>query len=257
MSEWHPMGDVDERSPSDFPPQRNKRPSSKLVARATATDIAMGEASTFLTHGRLCFGGLVILLAVRCIAWLSGSQPRRVVMFIHVVSMYADLTSTCFALPFVVLEHASWFLRHGLFGILMSVISAMIILDVGALVMVMYDLAPRPLENHVPSLFEIVQAAFGEWESIVVASVALQFTLNVCAFRTYREFRFAGVYPSHTKVSEEGEARSITVSPLEVVCESESVELLAEHELRIREAMGVDECMGSCEDDVKHPTNAE
>lgn len=250
------MGDIDEVSPSDSTSRMGEGPSLQLGARARATQIAMEEASTFLIHARFCFGGLVILLAVRCVAWLEGYQPRSSVVLIHALSICADLISTCIAVPFVVLEQCNWFLRQELFGVLMSVIFAMIILDLGALLMVVYTLSPQPLASHVPSLFDVVHASFGAWESIVVASVALQFTLCVCAFRTYREFRVAGAYPPHTKPPTEGEVRTVTVSPLEVVCETENVELLAEHELHIVESIGMNEYLMS-EGSVKLPLNAD
>lgn len=209
--------------------EEGSKPSVKS-ARMKAREMAMRESTEFIIQGRFCFAGLVMLLSIRCSAWFLGSGPDPSVLYVHTLCSYSDLLSTCFSVPYITIDKEGWLVRRGFLGMLMSVIVSMVFLDIGTLVLSLLTIMPRPSPRNM-AYFEVAQQKFGAWEGMAVASVALQFTLLVCAFRIYKEFRTAGAYPPSALPPSDGAVR-ITVSPLEIVCEPETVELLSAHTSR-------------------------
>jgi len=114
--------------------------------------------------------------------------------------------------------------QNGFLGPMLTLIFAMSLVDVSALTAYLVIATPRPLSPGAKSYVDVLEAIVGVWEFALVSSVALQVALCVSSWRVYRELRLTGLYPPGSDPA--GDIREVSV--MEVMCEAEDVELLAD-----------------------------
>lgn len=90
---------------------------------------------------------------------------------------------------------------------------------------------PRPLSQGAHSFLDVLEAAIGAWDFALLGSVGFQLSLCSSSWRLYKELRMAGLYPPNSDPSTIGQSRH--VSMLEVVCEAEDAQLLADCEINL------------------------
>jgi hypothetical protein len=121
---------------------------------------------------------------------------------------------------------------------MLTLVFAMSLVDISALAAYLVVAMPRPLAPGAKTYVDVLEACIGVWEFALVASVALQISLCASCWRVYKELRTTGLYPPGTDPAAVGVAKDISV--MEIMCEAEDVELLAD-------------CEMSCETGLKSP----
>jgi len=179
-----------------------------------------------IRHGRWCLLGLAVLQAIRIASWCLGNIPASSVTGMHLLTTTADLSCIFFTVPLMLTGVQGRCVQQGCLGPVLTLVFAMVIVDLSAFGSYLIVAAPRPLHAGAKSYVDTLEACIGAWEFALFASVALQLALSISVWRIYRELRLAGLYPPGS----EGNMREISV--LEVMCEAEDVELLAQCEGR-------------------------
>mmetsp|Transcript_116775 Transcript_116775/g.206709 ORF Transcript_116775/g.206709 Transcript_116775/m.206709 type:complete len:300 (-) Transcript_116775:48-947(-) len=181
-----------------------------------------------MCHGRCCVVGLMVLCLIRVCAWMMGNIPGGTAWFIHILSLGADMSTVTVTMPLLLgcgfggIQGQC--VELGCVGPMMTMVVAMNLVDLCALVGFFIFAAPlpRPADGH--SYIDVLEFIVSIWELVLVASCFLNCAVCVSCWRVYRELRAAGLYPPNAK----GEIARENVSPFEVLCEAEDVELLAE-----------------------------
>lgn len=189
---------------------------------------AAAQAFEFLVHGRVSLFGLVLLQVIRVFCYLQGKIPGATVIGMHFLTTISDFAVCLFAVPLFVYGTSGQCVQLGCLGPMLTLVFAMTLVDLSALVAYLVVAAPRPLSPDSKSFVDVLEACIGIWEFVLVASVALQVSLCLSTWRVYRGLRKVGLYPPDSDPTKVGESRE--VSALEVVCEAEDVELLSNWE---------------------------
>mmetsp|Transcript_22074 Transcript_22074/g.62703 ORF Transcript_22074/g.62703 Transcript_22074/m.62703 type:complete len:246 (-) Transcript_22074:129-866(-) len=175
-------------------------------------------------RGRCCLGGLLVLEMLRGTAWWQGIIPGYPVLGMHFLTTASDFACVLCALPFYLAGIAGTCVSNGCLGPMLTLVFAMALVDVSALCAFLVIATPRPLAPGARSVLDVLEAAIGAWEFMLVGSVAFQMALCHCSWRLYRDLRQAGLYPPGTDPGALDKIRP--VSCLEVVCDAEDVEYL-------------------------------
>lgn len=215
------------------PPASNAerdRVSPLLVAKIKKVQQVVSlEAYEPLVHGRICLGGLTFLELLRGFCWTQGSIPGYTVLGMHFLSTISDIACILFSLPLFSTGTRGQCVQLGCLGPMLTLVFAMSLVDVSALTAYLVVATPRPLSPDSHGFIDVLEACIGVWEFAIVASVALQVALCLSTWRIYRGLRAVGLYPPDSDPAEVGKIREVSV--LEVVCEAEDVELLANSEI--------------------------
>lgn len=202
-------------------------PSGTLQKRHALAQEKASLASVWpMCHGRCCVLGLLILCLIRLAAWTMGNIPGGTAWFIHILSLGADMATVTVTMPLLVCcglgGVSGQCVELGCVGPMMTMVVAMNLVDLCALIgfFVFAAPIPRPADGH--SYIDVLEFIVSIWELVLIASCFLNCAICVSCWRVYRELRAAGLYPPNAK----GEVAREKVSPFEVLCEAEDVELL-------------------------------
>ncbi|CAK0858717.1 unnamed protein product [Prorocentrum cordatum] len=189
---------------------------------------AAAQAFEFLVHGRVSLVGLALLQVIRAFCWLKGNIPGATVLGMHFLTTISDVAVCFFAVPLFFYGTSGQCVQLGCLGPMLTLVFAMTLVDLSALVAYLVVATPRPLSPDSHSFVDVLEACIGIWEFVLVASVALQVSLCLSTWRVYRGLRKVGLYPPDSDPTKVGASRDVSV--LEVVCEAEDVELLSNWE---------------------------
>lgn len=189
---------------------------------------AAAQAFEFLVHGRVSLVGLALLQVIRVLCWLQGNIPGATVLGMHFLTTVSDFAVCFFAAPLFFYGTSGQCVQLGCLGPMLTLVFAMTLVDLSALVAYLVVATPRPLSPDSKSFVDVLEACIGIWEFVLVASVALQVSLCLSTWRVYRGLRQVGLYPPDSDPTKVGDSRDVSV--LEVVCEAEDVELLSNWE---------------------------
>lgn len=219
-----------------MPRLAKSRPSDRAARRKAlegrlrvATEKATAEAALPLIHGRCCIMGLMVLELLRGAAWWQGTIPGYSVFGMHFLTTTSDIACIICAFPLFATGIAGQCVQLGCLGPMLTLVFAMSLVDVSALGAYLVVATPRPLSPGAKSAVDALEACVGVWEFALVASVALQMALCASSWRVYRELRMNGLYPPGSDPAGVGKMREISI--MEVMCEAEDVELLADCEV--------------------------
>lgn len=245
-----PDGDAEEGlgvegSIKSMPRLAKSRPSDRAARRKAlegrlrvAQEKAAAEAALPIVHGRCCLMGLTVLELIRTAAWWQGTIPGYSVFGMHFLTTTSDIACILCALPLFTTGTQGQCVQLGCLGPMLTLVFAMSLVDISALGAYLVVATPRPLSPGAKSYVDALEACVGVWEWALVASVALQMALCASSWRVYRELRMTGLYPPGSDPAGVGKIREISV--MEVMCEAEDVELLAD-------------CEVNCETGLKSP----
>jgi len=172
---------------------------------------------------------LLLLEVLRIGAWWQGSTPGPSVMGMHFLTTTSDISCILCATPLFASGTKGQCVALGCLGPMLTLVFAMSLVDISALGAYLVVATPRPLPPGAASFLDELEAMIGVWEFALIASVALQTALCASSWRIYRSLRMAGLYPPGSDPAGIGKAREVSV--LEVMCEAEDVELLADCEM--------------------------
>jgi len=192
--------------------------------------IAEAESGWPLTHGIYSLMGLSMLQLLRASAWYQGNVPGYAVYGMHCLTAVCDMASIIFTLPLFGLGIQGQCVQLGYLGPMMTLVFVMSLVDSGALCAFMWLATPRPVAAGSRSILDVAEATVGIWEWLLVGSVSLQISLMVSSWRIYRGLRHAGIYPPGSSSLVDGEVREVSV--LEVMCEAEDAEMIANCDCR-------------------------
>lgn len=178
-----------------------------------------------LLHGRITLLGLLVLELLRGLSWWQGNAPGYSVFGMHFLTTMSDLACLGCGVPLFLLGIQGLCVSSGCLGPMVTLVFAMALVDLSALGAYLVVATPRPLPPGARSFLDELEAVIGVWEFTLIASVMLQITLCVCSWRIYKTLRETGLYPPGD-LKNVGKYREVSV--LEVVCEAEDLELLAE-----------------------------
>jgi len=238
-----------EGSITSLPRLARSRPSDR-AARRKALEGRLRDAQARVTlevaqplaHGRCALVGLFCVELIRFAAWWQGIVPGWSVFGMHFLTTASDFSCLACAVPLFVVGVQGQCVTMGCLGPMLTLVFAMCLVDLSAFCAYMVVATPRPLSPGAQSMLDLCEAVIGVWEFALVASVALQISLCACSWRVYRELRTFGLYPPGSEPAGVGEKRN--VSMLEVMCEAEDVELLAECEMaNCAEQYGIFPCV--------------
>lgn len=206
------------------PPTQNEL-TPELQARILAVQTeAAAEAVLPLVHGRLCIFGIVLLEVVRAAAWWQSIIPGYTVLGMHVLTTVSDVACLFFSVPLFTTGTRGRCVQLGCLGPMLTLVFAMSLVDVSALVAYLVVAAPRPLSPGARTLVDVMEANIGVWEFALLASVSLQVSLCISTWRIYKALRVVGLYPPDSDPKEVGNLREVSI--MEVVCEAQDIELL-------------------------------
>lgn len=200
-----------------------------------ARERAATEAAVPLVHGRCCLAGLMILEMLRVGAWWQGTTPGSSVIGMHFLTTTSDVACILCAMPLFAAGTQGQCVIFGCLGPMLTLVFAMSLVDMSALGAYLVVATPRPLPPGAKSPVDALEACIGVWEFALIASVALQMALCTSSWRIYRELRMAGLYPPGTDPASVAKMRNVSL--LEVMCEAEDVELLADCEMNCDSSM--------------------
>lgn len=219
-----------------LPRLAKSRPSDRAARRKAlegrlrvAHEQAASESCLPLCHGRFCLLVLLLLEILRIGAWWQGSTPGPSVMGMHFLTTTSDISCILCATPLFATGTKGQCVALGCLGPMLTLVFAMSLVDISALGAYLVVATPRPLPPGAASFLDELEAMIGVWEFALIASVALQTALCASSWRIYRSLRMAGLYPPGSDPAGIGKAREVSV--LEVMCEAEDVELLADCEM--------------------------
>mmetsp|Transcript_46176 Transcript_46176/g.91534 ORF Transcript_46176/g.91534 Transcript_46176/m.91534 type:complete len:384 (+) Transcript_46176:68-1219(+) len=219
-----------------LPRLAKSRPSDRAARRKAlegrlrvAHEQAAAESCLPLCHGRFCLLVLLLLEILRIGAWWQGSTPGPSVMGMHFLTTTSDISCLLCATPLFATGTKGQCVALGCLGPMLTLVFAMSLVDISALGAYLVVATPRPLPPGAASFLDELEAMIGVWEFALIASVALQSALCASSWRIYRSLRMAGLYPPGSDPAGIGKAREVSV--LEVMCEAEDVELLADCEM--------------------------
>lgn len=225
-----------EGSIKSMPRLARSRPSDRAARRKAlegrlrvAQEKAAAESALPLVHGRCCLLGLTVLELIRAAAWWQGTIPGYSVFGMHFLTTTSDIACLLCAMPLFVTGTQGQCVQLGCLGPMLTLVFAMSLVDISALGAYLVVATPRPLAPGARSYVDALEACVGVWEFALVASVALQMALCASSWRVYRELRMTGLYPPGSDPAGVGKIREISV--MEVMCEAEDVELLADCEV--------------------------
>jgi len=232
-----------------MPRLARSRPSDRAARRKAlegrlraAHEKVAAEAALPLVHGRCCIMGLAVLGLIRVAAWWQGTIPGYSVFGMHFLTTTSDIACILCAFPLFATGTKGQCVQFGCLGPMLTLVFAMSLVDISALGAYLVVATPRPLSPGAKSYVDALEACVGVWEFALVASVALQMALCASCWRVYRELRMNGLYPPGVDPAGVGKLREISI--MEVMCEAEDVELLAD-------------CEVNCEDSLKNPLMVE
>mmetsp|Transcript_30679 Transcript_30679/g.60211 ORF Transcript_30679/g.60211 Transcript_30679/m.60211 type:complete len:354 (+) Transcript_30679:63-1124(+) len=221
------------------------RPSDRAARRKAleerlrvANDKAAREAALPLVHGRCCLMGLMVLELLRFAAWWQGTTPGYAVFGMHFLTTTSDVACILCAVPLFMTGTQGQCVQLGCLGPMLTLVFAMSLVDISALGAYLVVATPQPLPPGAKSYVDALEACVGVWEFALVASVSLQMALCASSWQVYRELRTTGLYPPGSDPAGVGKTKEISV--MEVMCEAEDVELLAD-------------CEMNCENGLKSP----
>jgi len=219
-----------------MPRLAKSRPSDRAARRKAlegrlraAHEKAAAEAALPLIHGRCCIMGLTVLELIRTAAWWQGTIPGYSVFGMHFLTTTSDIACILCAFPLFATGTQGQCVQLGCLGPMLTLVFAMSLVDISALGAYLVVATPRPLSPGAKSYVDALEACVGVWEFALVASVALQMALCASSWRVYRELRVTGLYPPGSDPAGVGKIREISI--MEVMCEAEDVELLADCEV--------------------------
>jgi len=221
------------------------RPSDRAARRKAleerlrvAYDKVAREAALPLVHGRCCLMGLMVLELLRFAAWWQGTTPGYAVFGMHFLTTTSDIACILCALPLFMTGTQGQCVQLGCLGPMLTLVFAMSLVDISALGAYLVVATPKFLPHGARSYMDAMEACVGVWEFALVASVSLQMALCASSWQVYRELRTTGLYPPGSDPAGVGKTKEISV--MEVMCEAEDVELLAD-------------CEMNCESGLKSP----
>jgi len=194
---------------------------SRLVYATERAEFGAGPA---LLHFRAAWFGLLLVWAFRIEAWREGVLLRPSAVGVYKLSALADAVIVLTTLPLSVGGVRGRCVGTACLGPLMTMLTAMIVLDMGCAFAFVIDCPPTPVRMQL-SLFAKVRALWGVWESVLLSSLALQLTLGTTCWRFYKELRQAGLYPPNNHTLLHG-FQPTSVSHLEICCEEGDIEVL-------------------------------
>lgn len=225
-----------EGSIKSMPRLARSRPSDRAARRKVlegrlrdAQAKAAKEVASPLTHGRCCLAGLIFVELIRTAAWWQGTIPGWSVFGMHFLTTSSDLACILCAVPLFSIGIRGQCVQLGCLGPMLTLVFAMCLVDLSALGAYLVVATPRPLSPGARSFLDALEAVIGVWEFALLASVAFQLALCSSSWRVYKELRVIGLYPPGSDPASVGELRHVSV--LEVMCEAEDVELLADCEV--------------------------
>jgi len=229
-----------EGSIRSMPRLSRNRPSDRAARRKAlegrlraAQEKATVQAALPLVHGRCCLMGLTVLELIRTAAWWQGTIPGYSVFGMHFLTTTSDIACILCSLPLFATGTQGQCVQLGCLGPMLTLVFAMSLVDISALGAYLVVATPRPLSPGAKSYIDLLEACVGVWEFALVASVALQMALCASSWRVYRELRLAGLYPPGSDPAGASKIREISI--MEVMCEAEDVELLADCEVNCGE----------------------
>lgn len=182
-----------------------------------------------IRRGRTSLIGLVFLQVVRVVAFTQEMMPTATTMSFHSLSSTADIACVVCSIPVFFCSLRGPCVRWHCVGPMVTFIFALAAIDFCSLVAYIFMLRlPRPTAPGYLSLVRKLEADIGTWESLFVASVALQAALFWSSWAVYRQLRLAGLYPPGNDTITKNKPPLMYISPLEVCCEAEDVALLPE-----------------------------
>jgi hypothetical protein len=234
-----------EGSIKSMPRLGRSRPSDRATKRRAlerrleeAQEKAAAESARPLIHGRYAISGIVFLELIRTAAWYQGTVPGYSVFGMHFLTTASDVACILCALPLFATGTQGQCVMLGCLGPMLTLVFAMSLVDMSALAAYLVVAMPRPLAPGAKTYVDVLEACIGVWEFALVASVALQLALCASCWRVYKELRTTGLYPPGSDPASIGMTKEISV--MEIMCEAEDVELLAD-------------CEMSCESGLKSP----
>lgn len=224
------MGQVCSR-PSSMPIGTPRSKAAALKERISSAHlVATRELRSPMTHACLSLSGLFVVQGIRLAAWQRGELPVATVSMLHALSASSDLSTITCCLPLIVDNSSEGrCVRWGCVGPVVTLLVTMVLLDfvamAAALAMQPYPVLPPHTGTWSLAFF---QATFGAWNCSLVASFSLQVSLCACCWRVYKGLRVTGLYPPNSDALERGTTlpKHDEVSPLEMFCENEEVQLL-------------------------------
>lgn len=187
------------------------------------------ETAAPLVHGRCSLVGLLVINLIRAAAWWQGTIPGWSVFGMHFLTTSSDIACLICAVPLFATGVKGQCVQLGCLGPMLTLVFAMCLVDLSALGAYLVVATPRPLAAGDRSWVTTLEAVVGVWEFALVASVALQMSLCSSSWRVYKELRIIGLYPPGSDPASVGDLREVSV--MEVMCEAEDVELLADCEV--------------------------
>jgi hypothetical protein len=180
-----------------------------------------------LCQTRLCVVGLMALGGLRGLVHSVYAPPAGLAWTAHMLSCAADVIAMLGSLPVLVTRSIGSCVHHRCLGSLLTLLLTATVCDFGAVVIflstaggIFQFMGPVATDEGAPAALAFI----GVWECILLSSIALEIALCTSAWKFYRAFREAGIYPpssANVKVHPE-------VSPLEFLCEAEDVALLSD-----------------------------
>lgn len=179
-----------------------------------------------LLHCRVLICCLLGLSGLRCVAWFLGQRPSLPAFTMNAFSALTDLLDCicCGSVAFSGVQGCC--VQRACLGPMLSLVFSMLMLDLFSLLTFVYFVAPQPVASGPGSLLDVAEAATPAWDCILFASSALELALCVSVWRIYQGMRLAGNYPPDNPRFKRG-MRPKNISPLEIFCEEEDIELLS------------------------------
>ena len=94
---------------------------------------------------------------------------------------------------------------------MLTIVFALTLVDLSALVAYLVVATPRPLSPDSKSFVDVLEDCISIWEFVLVASVALQVSLCLSTWRVYRGLRKVGLYPPDSDPTKVGETDALSV----------------------------------------------
>merc|ERR1712151_1002902 len=107
----------------------------------------------------------------------------------HFITTISDVACCLFAIPLFLFGISGRCVQLGCLGPMLTLVFAMTLVDVSALVAYLVVATPRPLSPGAKSFVDVLEACIGVWEFALVASVALQVSLCLSTWRIYKGLR--------------------------------------------------------------------
>lgn len=224
-----PAGSQHAGSPRSAQKKRVKR--TQLDAQLELDDdvgcFVPDEAHNPLLHARCCIGGLLAVELLRLCAVHEFPSPGGLAWTAHMLSCAADLLAGLGSVPVFLNRALGSCVNNRCLGSLLTLLLTAATCDWGAAVIYLVPAGgyeritgPALLDEGAPDVLSFL----GVWECIMLSSISLQMALCLSAWRFYRAFREAGIYPPNAtkaKIYKE-------VSAFEFLCEAEDVALLSD-----------------------------